>query len=93
MKFSHKDAKFVWDSRLPKDDPDQSAFCQKSCPFYIEWEHPYFNHTVWCSHTLHDLPFYDGTIAICQIDYPEDSEFAEGIHLAMCAEKRLSKHP
>jgi len=87
MKFNHKDAQWEWDNRLPDDDPEQVAFCKKSCPFYKPYEHP-THHMVWCDHLAQNLNYWDGIVAMCQLEISERDPRHQKITTLMNARDR-----
>lgn len=89
IKFDHKNAEWEWDNRLPDDDPEQIAYCKKSCPFYKPYKHPFYHYTIWCSHLIHKLYYHDGIMALCQVDLQKEDKNRKEIEQSMRAERRL----
>jgi hypothetical protein len=55
----------------PKISPDGT--CEKDCPYFKPFTHPFYCHTVWCMHQFKLLSWYDGAhIASCDIEPPDE---------------------
>lgn len=58
----------------PKGAKTYKEWCKSTCPYMIPWEHPFWNHTAWCSYMLKDLFWYDGAhLCQCKREEPHPS--------------------
>jgi len=61
--------KLLWKGIIMDKEPIfDDIYCMPECPFFKEYEHPYYSVSAWCFKLMKELGYYDYFIAKCQED-------------------------